>query len=1079
MSKLYNRIDDIDLTSIIAENEFTDKFKESDTKYCKECFNSFIGEGDICDDCKKRLELEEVSDEDRDVLAAAREINDALAINDVYDITELSASEQKDLILDTLKNVFGSYRVTDDFVKAVCSEIGADYHIVFEETSDEIEESTLNEIDNNAYVVYINTDKGPSYLGANGETLDVNAALKFNNEDQANESLVDMINKSSNPNAGNYKVAKVGEVAVKEADENVDDIDPEVTDDLVDDTAKDMEVKDEEPENVEPAEGEEDEEASEESDDEEDELEDTLDDIEDDIEEIQKQISELKAGLEGLDKTDDVSDDDKILVDGKEYTKASAESEIKSLEEKLEKLSKNKNESLNDAPLKEEEVSFDEIVTRMANATSYDELYAAIDLIVDAGIRTRAEEIVNACEKDGDDVETAYSVATSEAIDPYINDLNEEESVYKTVKLPNGNFADIYKRKDGFYDANGVKLTDEEIEEYKLNEADGSAKTFSQWFDEWYPEANTVDPDDDEFYPFDNYVKVFKSAETLRNATADDIMKNAYKFYDVYPVDSSDREHAFTFAAEELGIDYEDLYQSWLNERPLVESEKINEAIATITTVDNIDQESKDDKIIKKAVKLTKKEKTIDNDTFRQLRLELADKDYDVIDRLKDYALVRGEDVIYTWLRAEDKNLKESDELKVGDKFENENGVTVEIISIDADKEGNDQCTYKMTLDGRDTFKCYAPENVANMLRDNHYTKLNESVNIDIVDGDVTVTTDTTNIHVSETGEPAADLGKEPIISPEDIMPAEEPAELPEELPESDDFKTHDEIARENGVEFATPEQTNTLDDKAKDAVKAMASDEETDLNEDDIPSNDLQMEIYELIVDGKEVDDQDIETNIKETLDAVMADHADLDREDIEEFIRDKAEEIYSADEEDNSEEIAQLEDRILDYERNGRGSEEQYQRDLDRLHELRGLDEDGMQVNDIPSKNDQDHRHKRLELAKFESEDNKITYRISYLNESDEEIAGWDLEVDDDDKAFDALDNVNGLLNTDFKDTGIDNIQSADFNDTNLMLNTDDDQSILTITQGDSDPVIIKGAGLEDILNQLVGWYIESQCK
>lgn len=90
------------------------------------------------------------------------------------------------------------------------------------------------------------------------------------------------------------------------------------------------------------------------------------------------------------------------------------------------------------------------------------------------------------------------------------------------------------------------------------------------------------------------------------------------------------------------------------------EDEKLDEAIQTITTVDNIDQESKDKATIDKAIELAGSKDTIDNDTFRALRLALANKDYDVIDRLKDYALVRGEDVIYVWLRAEDANLKES-----------------------------------------------------------------------------------------------------------------------------------------------------------------------------------------------------------------------------------------------------------------------------------------------------------------------------------------------------------------------------------------------------------------------------------
>ena len=101
-----------------------------------------------------------------------------------------------------------------------------------------------------------------------------------------------------------------------------------------------------------------------------------------------------------------------------------------------------------------------------------------------------------------------------------------------------------------------------------------STKTFSQWFDE------TQRHDSDEFYPFSNYAKTFESAKVLKDATAMDIVKNAHKFYDVYPVDSSDREKAFLFASKELGIKYDDLYDAWLSDTPvkLGKYESINES---------------------------------------------------------------------------------------------------------------------------------------------------------------------------------------------------------------------------------------------------------------------------------------------------------------------------------------------------------------------------------------------------------------------------------------------------------------------------------------------------------------------
>ena len=52
----------------------------------------------------------------------------------------------------------------------------------------------------------------------------------------------------------------------------------------------------------------------------------------------------------------------------------------------------------------------------------------------------------------------------------------------------------------------------------KLNEKlNTSTKTFSQWFDETQPKDNN------EFYPFSEYIKTFESAEVLKDATAMEI----------------------------------------------------------------------------------------------------------------------------------------------------------------------------------------------------------------------------------------------------------------------------------------------------------------------------------------------------------------------------------------------------------------------------------------------------------------------------------------------------------------------------------------------------------------------------
>ena len=128
--------------------------------------------------------------------------------------------------------------------------------------------------------------------------------------------------------------------------------------------------------------------------------------------------------------------------------------------------------------------------------------------------------------------------------------------------------------------ANGVKLfftpsegytTTEPKNESKSIKEDVGAKTFSQWFDETQHHG-----DDDEFYPFSNYIKKFPNAEVLKDATAEDIKNNAHRFYDIYDVDSVDRENAFNFASEELGIDYDAFYHAWMNDQPM---KGVNESV--------------------------------------------------------------------------------------------------------------------------------------------------------------------------------------------------------------------------------------------------------------------------------------------------------------------------------------------------------------------------------------------------------------------------------------------------------------------------------------------------------------------
>lgn len=74
-------------------------------------------------------------------------------------------------------------------------------------------------------------------------------------------------------------------------------------------------------------------------------------------------------------------------------------------------------------------MSFEEIITMMENATDYMDLYDAASYIVDDDLRVDVEQAIGQCEDDGDDVETAYSIVTSDLLDMRLYDLNESKDI--------------------------------------------------------------------------------------------------------------------------------------------------------------------------------------------------------------------------------------------------------------------------------------------------------------------------------------------------------------------------------------------------------------------------------------------------------------------------------------------------------------------------------------------------------------------------------------------------------------------------------------------------------------------------
>lgn len=79
----------------------------------------------------------------------------------------------------------------------------------------------------------------------------------------------------------------------------------------------------------------------------------------------------------------------------------------------------------------EEETSFQEIVDMMMDAEDYSDLYAASELIVDEDLKDQVTTMITECEEDGDDIDTASSLVTTDLLDDLVMDgkLNESKKV--------------------------------------------------------------------------------------------------------------------------------------------------------------------------------------------------------------------------------------------------------------------------------------------------------------------------------------------------------------------------------------------------------------------------------------------------------------------------------------------------------------------------------------------------------------------------------------------------------------------------------------------------------------------------
>lgn len=459
-------------------------------------------------------------------------------------------------------------------------------------------------------------------------------------------------------------------------------------------------------------------------------------------------------------------------------------------------------------------------------------------------------------------------------------------------------------------------------------------------------------PGDDDVYVENKYTD-FESFAADYEQYKD---QNYYAYFEVYDLDNDD---------------YIDGLESYLIE-----------AIAVNATVDNIDQESKDKATIEKAIELAGDKTTIDNDTFRELRLKLANKDYDLVDRTTDYALIRGEDVIYTWTRAEDikDNLNEAEETYIDPE------PSVKI---------------------KDYYKALAPD-------DYQLDKINPNITFQELYDNIDKNSITSLI-----GDVDSDVRNSIINAMCDVFNIQDNStiEISDDLPPYENNMTESVHVNVSGGNV----------DVSTDNTNLSVDGDNVDVHVED--GNDLApaIEIPEPATDEPELDMAGSDVSAEEIIDEPVEEPA--------------TEEILDTPEDS---------DDILD-------------------------DSEALQTSDIPGKVD----HKRIELAKFESED-KITYRVSYLKE-DDEICGWDLDCESDEEAIDSLDQFSNagqitddLLAAEFIDTGIDGISSFNYNNTNILLSTDGDNNIITINQDNAEPIVMKGDSFDDVLNQLIYWFI-----
>ena len=130
------------------------------------------------------------------------------------------------------------------------------------------------------------------------------------------------------------------------------------------------------------------------------------------------EVVKNQPDISTYDSEEDYEADKKYYENGQVFRvvdKETGEEEFVYGEEDLQDYLEESNNKLTESNT--EKVSFQEIIEMMENAEDYEELYTAAQLIVDTQLESEVILQIRTCEDDGDDVDTAYSVVTSDLLD--------------------------------------------------------------------------------------------------------------------------------------------------------------------------------------------------------------------------------------------------------------------------------------------------------------------------------------------------------------------------------------------------------------------------------------------------------------------------------------------------------------------------------------------------------------------------------------------------------------------------------------------------------------------------------------